>query len=348
MLAVVAPQADCERRGRAREARTGKRYAAEEYVRSVSAIPAMIAACNGRYAVALATEVAGSRTRLNHRVVAQGRGLSGPGTGPAAEEIRAVLEAALGRGLQAEPGIPWPAVVRRLSAYVPTDPALVPRPLAPAERARAWAAANFAGAPGGQESPVAVWVLGPPCAGKSLLAARLAAGGRDSELLRGLGVGGQAVTVDGDVMRRAHSVYQSWVRTVGGQDCVQTALKSIIGKEKDRWRLQCPAAVPWCGGGAGVGHRAQAVAKGGGRVLGGGGGVPAESAPGKARPVALLRVDPTPSSAAATIGITKARGVDAAQRLAVTATSLGQQSAAQRVRARWPGGTTSRGKGRGG
>lgn len=73
VLAVVAGRDDVARRGREREIKTGKRYAPEEFPRSIAAIAPMIQASNGRYVLILATELnEGDRRQLGHRILAQG------------------------------------------------------------------------------------------------------------------------------------------------------------------------------------------------------------------------------------------------------------------------------------
>jgi len=56
VLAVTAPREEVARRGRAREAEEGKRYAPSEYDHSIAAFGPMIAACNGRYTIVRARE----------------------------------------------------------------------------------------------------------------------------------------------------------------------------------------------------------------------------------------------------------------------------------------------------
>jgi len=79
ILAVTAPRDEVARRGLAREVEEGKRYAPEEYDRSVAAFGPLIAACNGRYQVVRAVEPPldsaeeGRRTLLRE-VLASGAG----------------------------------------------------------------------------------------------------------------------------------------------------------------------------------------------------------------------------------------------------------------------------------
>jgi len=73
VLAVVAPLKECQRRGHAREALTGKRYQPGEYERSIQAIPPMVEACNGRYQLIRALEMnEGSKKRMGYRLLSAG------------------------------------------------------------------------------------------------------------------------------------------------------------------------------------------------------------------------------------------------------------------------------------
>mmetsp|Transcript_106864 Transcript_106864/g.297545 ORF Transcript_106864/g.297545 Transcript_106864/m.297545 type:complete len:375 (+) Transcript_106864:2-1126(+) len=111
VLAVVAPLEECQRRGRAREVETGKRYQPLEFVRSVEAIPPVVAACNGRYQLVRAEEEgSGSRCRLGHRLLAAGPcgascqpgealpgELNAPAPGFDAEELLRAITECIGR-----------------------------------------------------------------------------------------------------------------------------------------------------------------------------------------------------------------------------------------------------------
>jgi len=56
VFAVIAPLEECRRRGLSRELETGKRYQPLEFEQSISAVPSMIQAINGRYELVRAIE----------------------------------------------------------------------------------------------------------------------------------------------------------------------------------------------------------------------------------------------------------------------------------------------------
>lgn len=120
---------------------------------------------------------------------------------------------------------------------------LRPRPLTPEEREEAWVAANFYSAQGGQEQPIALWILGPSSVGKSTLTVDIAPTFGIPNVLEQTGDtdGSQldAVRVDGEFMRNAHGVWKRWVATPDWRSAYP-ALKSTINDEKDR---MCAEAV---------------------------------------------------------------------------------------------------------
>jgi hypothetical protein len=71
VVAVVAPLDECLNRGRSRENTTGKRYQPKEFERSISAIPPMIMACNGKYEVVQAIERTDSKS-MDYRTLSMG------------------------------------------------------------------------------------------------------------------------------------------------------------------------------------------------------------------------------------------------------------------------------------
>jgi len=74
VLAVVAPLAECERRGQKRELTTGKRYQPDEFNQSISAIPPLIAASNGRFRIVRAHERPGTTHRMDFDTLCEGTG----------------------------------------------------------------------------------------------------------------------------------------------------------------------------------------------------------------------------------------------------------------------------------
>eukprot|EP00931_Biecheleriopsis_adriatica_P122659 TRINITY_DN97666_c0_g1_i1.p1 TRINITY_DN97666_c0_g1~~TRINITY_DN97666_c0_g1_i1.p1 ORF type:complete len:564 (-),score=110.53 TRINITY_DN97666_c0_g1_i1:67-1758(-) len=111
-----------------------------------------------------------------------------------------------------------------------------PRPLTEAERKEAWTAANFFAAEPNQEKPIALWVLGPSSVGKSTLTPQVAPRFGIANSTRSSVADERsqlnAVIIDGEFMRDAHGVYNSWVKTPDWRSAYP-ALKSIINKEKD-------------------------------------------------------------------------------------------------------------------
>lgn len=101
VLAVVAPLEECRKRGLPREQETGKRYQPLEFETSISAIPPIIAACNGQYKVARVVKVPDERA-LDFQVLAFGCGgqaeqLRGASTIFSEGELRSVIESATGK-----------------------------------------------------------------------------------------------------------------------------------------------------------------------------------------------------------------------------------------------------------
>lgn len=73
VLVVVARREDVANRGKEREKKTGKRYDASEFPKSIAAVVPMIKASNGRYILIMATELnEGDRQNLGHRTLAEG------------------------------------------------------------------------------------------------------------------------------------------------------------------------------------------------------------------------------------------------------------------------------------
>merc|ERR1712046_265586 len=77
VLAVVAPQEDCSSRSRSCQGGRGKRFETADYEKSMAAIPRMISACNGNYAIILAEEVDGDDSRRCFRLMRSGAGNRG-------------------------------------------------------------------------------------------------------------------------------------------------------------------------------------------------------------------------------------------------------------------------------
>ncbi|CAK9082621.1 unnamed protein product [Durusdinium trenchii] len=102
VLAVVAPLAECQQRGWKRELTTGKRYQADEFQQSISAIPPLIASSNGRYAVVRARERSGTTHGMDFDVLQEGFGggaVSGLSTpAPPVAMIEAAISRAVGTG----------------------------------------------------------------------------------------------------------------------------------------------------------------------------------------------------------------------------------------------------------
>ncbi|CAJ1382999.1 unnamed protein product [Effrenium voratum] len=100
VLAVVAPLAECQRRGRKREQQTGKRYQPSEFQKSIDAIPALVAISNGKYAIVRALEREGASHGMDFELLREGyggaaaSGLSAP-TAPLPEMIEAVISKAV-------------------------------------------------------------------------------------------------------------------------------------------------------------------------------------------------------------------------------------------------------------
>lgn len=121
---------------------------------------------------------------------------------------------------------------------------LQPRPLTDEERKIAWTAANYSRASSGNAKPVALWILGPSSVGKSTLVAKV--GHRfgihklDDEVARQrrtVGTELDAVVVDGEYMRDAHSLYNDWIQSPDWKSAYP-ALKSRINLEKDGLQLE--------------------------------------------------------------------------------------------------------------
>ncbi|CAE7471423.1 unnamed protein product [Symbiodinium natans] len=100
VLAVVAPLVECQRRGQKRELSTGKRYQPDEFERSISAIPPLIAACNGRFRIVRARERPGTSHRMDFETLQEGSGgtaesgLSSPQM-TADEDLEAIIRKAV-------------------------------------------------------------------------------------------------------------------------------------------------------------------------------------------------------------------------------------------------------------
>jgi len=122
----------------------------------------------------------------------------------------------------------------------PQEPYFVPRPLTQTERQLAWTAANFFTATE-QARPTALWILGPSSVGKSTITVDAAptfgiprtgwsldATEASTDKRRQL----DAVVIDGEYMRDAHSVWQEWVATTDWRSAYP-ALKATINREKD-------------------------------------------------------------------------------------------------------------------
>eukprot|EP00419_Tripos_fusus_P051446 CAMPEP_0172815138 /NCGR_PEP_ID=MMETSP1075-20121228/11602_1 /TAXON_ID=2916 /ORGANISM="Ceratium fusus, Strain PA161109" /LENGTH=568 /DNA_ID=CAMNT_0013654969 /DNA_START=25 /DNA_END=1728 /DNA_ORIENTATION=- len=248
VLAIVAPLEDCQRRGRRREVATGKRYEPREFEQSISAIVPMTERCNGRFKAVLAVEVNDSDSELSARHLQSGdcgacigRNLFDSVALEAAIR-QAVGSMSLSKPATLVPSRPTSAAESRqvLARLATAD--LTPRPLNDDERKVAWTAANFHRTTP-QEQPVALWVLGPPFVGKSSLVAQLTDLKGTVSFLDCLFADSEgelnAVNVDGDVMRKVHGLWKSWLNTDDWQSA-DPALKSMLNKEKDRL---CTAAA---------------------------------------------------------------------------------------------------------
>lgn len=270
-LAVVAPLADCEKRGRKREVSTGKRYQPLEYEQSISAIPPMIMACNGRYEVVHAVVREGSETMMDYHTLSSGPcghradHLHTGGIPFGEKELRDVIDAAIhNKPLPPLPvededaalglppldpeGRPTTPALRPSTAcsLSQLEPSRMPRPFTSEECVLAWSAANFHRA-ASKEQPIALWIIGPSSVGKSTLTAQLGAKfeipkrpcGEPAPAHPDAAAALDAVIVDGDRMRDAYGVWQLWMQSPERQFAYR-ALKSTINKEKGK---MCTEAV---------------------------------------------------------------------------------------------------------
>eukprot|EP00930_Biecheleria_cincta_P057350 TRINITY_DN43306_c0_g1_i1.p1 TRINITY_DN43306_c0_g1~~TRINITY_DN43306_c0_g1_i1.p1 ORF type:complete len:564 (+),score=105.17 TRINITY_DN43306_c0_g1_i1:95-1786(+) len=248
VLAVVAPFEECRRRGAARETVTGKRYEGREFDKSISSIQPMVSACNGRYEVVRALEVEGSDANMRFETLKSGRcggyvgGISQlpndalPESGDAflsLVEFYRLVQPVVGKKIHADV-LSSPAISPRRVHHAKPDlgssgAALVPRRLTKAERERMWQTSHYHKATSSNENPVAVWIIGPPCVGKTTFVQKLGPrpllpSSTDAEM--------DAVLVDGELLREVHGVYQSWMKT-SDWGSAGSALKSMLNKEKD-------------------------------------------------------------------------------------------------------------------
>lgn len=182
VVAVVAPLEECQKRGTSREAKTGKRYEAREYERSIAAIPSVICACNGRFEIVRALEQGCEERVLDLQVLMSGvcgqheEENSGESHSERAsqERIFAVLSAAVNGGTHYDVRSSASPSARpsRAPSWI-FDTLSLPRQFTAEERQAAWRAANFYGVEGGHEKPMALWIIGPPFVGKSTLAEQI-------------------------------------------------------------------------------------------------------------------------------------------------------------------------------
>merc|ERR1719343_1776581 len=84
ILGVVGPREEVAARGRKREQEIGKRYAPEEFDRSLAAFAPMMCACNGRYEVVLALPHHGGERHMSYQILSSG---SGPTAAPNIPEL---------------------------------------------------------------------------------------------------------------------------------------------------------------------------------------------------------------------------------------------------------------------
>eukprot|EP00403_Amphidinium_massartii_P029901 CAMPEP_0178391262 /NCGR_PEP_ID=MMETSP0689_2-20121128/11075_1 /TAXON_ID=160604 /ORGANISM="Amphidinium massartii, Strain CS-259" /LENGTH=550 /DNA_ID=CAMNT_0020011805 /DNA_START=114 /DNA_END=1762 /DNA_ORIENTATION=+ len=234
VLAVIAPLEECQARGKVRELETGKRYEPREYHQSIAAIPLMVAKCDGRYEVVRAIPVEGETT-LTFDVLLHGT--CGPGTSLTVEQLYQAIGDCVSPSRATTQTAAWPMQRTR-------DPSVVPRPLTVEERDSAWRSANFFAAAPEQEQPTALWILGPPCVGKTSLEAQLCEGRLDVASGSEFGIAGisisegsgrslDAVFVDGQYIWKSYGVFQNLLSTPNWKDA-KHALKSIVTKEKDQ------------------------------------------------------------------------------------------------------------------
>mmetsp|Transcript_66567 Transcript_66567/g.124211 ORF Transcript_66567/g.124211 Transcript_66567/m.124211 type:complete len:559 (-) Transcript_66567:73-1749(-) len=231
VLAVIAPLEECQARGKVRELETGKRYEPREYHQSIHAIPLMVAKCDGRYEVVKAIPMDDSNS-MRYEILLQGD--CGSGSSLTAEQLYEAIGDHMSPSRAASPAAAWPLERTR-------DPAFIPRPLTAEERQTAWQAASFFAATAQKQQPVALWILGPPCAGKTTLQLQLCSGGLDV-IGADFGIPGlkpdgsvlDCVCVDGKFIWKAYGVYQDSLSSLHSKKEAKHALKSIVTKEKDQ------------------------------------------------------------------------------------------------------------------
>mmetsp|Transcript_56618 Transcript_56618/g.132863 ORF Transcript_56618/g.132863 Transcript_56618/m.132863 type:complete len:558 (+) Transcript_56618:145-1818(+) len=231
VLAVLAPLEECQARGKVREKDTGKRYEPREYHQSIAAIPLMVAKCDGRFEVVKAIPVENTND-MRHELLLQGE--CGSGSSLTAEQLYEAIGDCMSPSRAATPVSTWPFERTR-------DPAFIPRPLTTEEREVAWRAASFFAASAQQQQPVALWILGPPCVGKTTLQKQLCSGSLDAvgedfgiPVMSADGPALDCVCVDGQYIWKAYGVYQQSLSTMHSKKEAKHALKSIVTKEKDQ------------------------------------------------------------------------------------------------------------------